>query len=159
MNSERSRQVKLLIIEDDAGKRTAICSHIRSLLGKDVIIVECESLRSGLKEVVMGGHCDLVLLDMSMPGFDVSEDEPAGEEPESFAGQEILAQMKLRGIRTPVAIVTQYKAFAKGTIGLNELVERYKQEYSDFFVGGVYFSTAVESWKKEISEIIGRYKP
>lgn len=151
--------MQLLVIEDDSGKRAAICSHIRSLLGDGTGIAECESLRSGLKEIVSGRHYDLVLLDMSMPSFDVSEQEPAGEEPESFAGQEILAQMKLRGIRTPVAIVTQYKAFAKGTIGLSELVERYEREYPDFFVGGVYFSTAVESWKKEIAEIIARYKP
>jgi CheY-like chemotaxis protein len=150
--------MKLLLIEDEAGKRNAITEHVRSVLGIDAEVVECESLRAGLKELVSGCSYDLVLLDMSMPGFDVSASDPIGGEPESFAGQEIMAQMKLRGLRTPTAVVTQYKAFAKGTIGLSDLVDRYKREYSDFFVGAIYYSTAAETWKREMSELIARYR-
>ena len=126
--------MKILLIEDEASKRAAISKHIVEILGPEAVVVERESLRSGLKEVISEENYDLILLDMSMPGFDVSSSEPIGGEPESFAGQEIMAQMKLRGINTPVAVVTQYKAFAKGTVGLDELVIRFHGDYKDFFV-------------------------
>lgn len=151
--------MKFLLIEDEAGKRSAICNHIQEVLGTEAEVFECESLRAGLKELVSDRLYDLILLDMSMPGFDVSLSDPLGGEPESFAGQEIMAQMKLRGIRTPTAVVTQYKAFAKGSIGLSDLVDRYKREYSDFFVGVIYYSTAAETWKREMADLIARYRP
>ncbi len=151
--------MKILLIEDEASKRAAISGHVKDILGVEARVVERESLRSGLKEVISDEKYDLILLDMSMPGFDVSSEEPIGGEPESFAGQEIMAQMKLRKINTPVAVVTQYKAFAKGTVGLDELVKRFEEDYKDFFVGAIYYSAAVESWKKEIAEIIGKHKP
>ena len=151
--------MKFLLIEDEAGKRSAICDHIQEVLGTEAEVFECESLRAGLKELVSDRLYDLILLDMSMPGFDVSLSDPLGGEPESFAGQEIMAQMKLRGIRTPTAVVTQYKAFAKGSIGLSDLVDRYKREYSDFFVGVIYYSTAAETWQREMADLIARYRP
>lgn len=66
---------------------------------------------------------DLILLDMSMPSFDLT-DQFNSEDPESFAGIEIMSQMKLRDINVPVLVVTQYKSFEKGSVTLEDLIEK-----------------------------------
>lgn len=149
--------MKILLVEDEEDKSIAVAARLTELLGAALRLKSCQSLRGGLHAICEDGSYDLVLLDMSMPGFEPSEDEPGVvEEPESFAGEEILAQMKLRELSTPVVVITQYKAFASGTIGLEELVEKYQKEYPDFFRGAIYYSTAVDSWKKELGEVIAK---
>ena len=66
--------------------------------------------------------------------------------------------MKLRELIYPVVVITQYKAFASGTIGLEELVRKYEAMYPEFFFGAIYYSTAVDSWKKELAEIVAKVK-
>jgi CheY-like chemotaxis protein len=149
--------MKILLIEDEEDKRAAIARQVRTIVGSPLVLTECASLRSGLKEIIEGIRYDLVLLDMSMPGFDASiENDSSAEEPESFAGKELMSQMKLRGICMPVLVVTQYKAFAKGTIGLEELTLQCESEFGGMFCGAIYYSTAVESWKRELLDIITR---
>lgn len=150
--------MKILLIEDEEHKREAIAHQIRCSIGEPLTLVECESLRGGLRAIVSSDDFDLVLLDMSMPGFDSSEGNPEFEEPESFAGREILAQMKYRGINVPVIVVTQYKAFARGTVGLEELTAICEEEFSGIFQEAIYYSTVVESWKKDLELAIQRAK-
>jgi CheY-like chemotaxis protein len=122
------------------------------------VLSECESLRSALKILLKERDFDLLLLDMSMPGFDVSDTEPIGGEPEGFAGQELMSQMKLRGIVVPVVVITQYKAFAKGTVGLSDLIDRFKLEFDEIFLGAIYYSTSAFSWRRELAEYVMRIK-
>ncbi|NMM03546.1 response regulator [Paraburkholderia sp. RP-4-7] len=142
--------MRILIVEDDLDKRKKIVELVESKMADVDEIVERESLRSGLRTIIEDRLFDAILLDMSMPGFDISEDEPSGGAPESFAGEEIMAQMKLRGIKIPVVVITQYKSFEKGTVGLQELVSKFTDEFSDFFRGAIYYNSAIESWKKEL---------
>lgn len=150
--------MKILLIEDEEIKRAEIARQVREFVGNSLTLIECGSLRGGLKEVISGRNFDLILLDMSMPGFDSSGEASAFEEPESFAGKEILSQMRLRGISMPVVVVTQYKAFAKGTIDLKQLTHQCETEFPGIFKGAIYYSTVVESWKKELHEAIQRAK-
>lgn len=149
--------MKILLVEDEDDKSRAISQHLAEVLGDKLELRLCHSLRGGLRAISEANNFDLILLDMSMPGFEPQSGDPAIiEEPESFAGEEILAQMKLRELKSPVVVLTQYKAFASGTIGLEELVRKYEIEYSGFFIGAIYYSTAVESWKKELADTINR---
>jgi CheY-like chemotaxis protein len=148
--------MKILLIEDEEHKRAAIAQQVRECIGEELVIVECESLRGGLRAIISDEQFDLILLDMSMPGFDSTDKNSAFEEPESFAGKEILAQMKFREIYIPVIVVTQYKAFARGTIGLEELTTICSEEFPGIFEGAIYYSTVVESWKKDLLEAIQR---
>lgn len=144
--------MKILIVEDDFDKREKIRFHVESELGLEVEIIECESLRSGLKTIIEGSHFDLILLDMSMPSFDTSDVEPGGGEPESFAGREIMAQMRLRKIFFPVVVITQYKSFEQGTVDLEQLIDEFSSQFKDFFRGFIYYNSAIEGWKKQLSE-------
>ena len=150
--------MKILLIEDEDHKRNAIARQVNECVGSALELVECGSLRGGLRALTSGDYFDLILLDMSMPGFDPSIETPTFEEPESFAGKEILAQMKLRGIKFPVVIITQYKAFAKGTVDLDELKEQCANEFPQIFNGAIYYSSVVESWKRELQEAIQKVR-
>ncbi|MCB5196385.1 response regulator [Deefgea salmonis] len=141
--------MKILLVEDDYDKRERIINHINFVTNNEAAIISKESLRSGLRAVIEEKEIDLLLLDMSMPSFDISAADPLGGEPESFAGYEIMAQMKLRRINTPVVVVTQYKSFENGAVSLDELILGFSKEYS-FFKGCIYYNSATEDWKAEI---------
>jgi CheY-like chemotaxis protein len=148
---------RILLVEDDYDKREKISSFVQSIFAHKIDLVEAESLRSGWKAIVRDGKFDLILLDMSMPGFD-SDTEAGGGDPESFAGAEIMAQMSLRQINIPVIVVTQYNAFENGTVSLDELVRGFELSYSEFFLGYIYYNSAVDSWKSELERFMQMVK-
>lgn len=148
--------MKILIVEDEFDKREDIKSHLNEVIGGCVLIAECESLRSGLKKILTEGGFDLILLDMSMPNFDLEDDDGGGSKPESFAGREIMAQMKLRGISCPVVVITQYKSFEKGTVTLEELLSQLREKFSDFFWGAIHYNSGIEGWKKDLTGFVNR---
>jgi CheY-like chemotaxis protein len=144
---------RILLIEDDSDKREKISSFVQSVVSYKIELIEAESLRSGWKAILRDGRFDLILLDMSMPGFD-SETEKGGGDPESFAGSEIMAQMSLRGIVIPVIVVTQYNTFDNGAVSLDELVKSFYASYPEFFIGYIYYNSALDSWKSELERFI-----
>ncbi len=147
--------MKVLIVEDEFDKREKITSYLYSVFESSQLeIVESESLRSGLKTLLQVSDIDVVLLDMSMPGFDITSDEPGGGEPESYAGKELMSQMRLRNIKVPVIVITQYKKFKKENISLEELTEEFQTQFPDFFMGTIHFSSAVEGWKKSLLDYL-----
>ncbi|HDU8580690.1 TPA: hypothetical protein RG685_000001, partial [Morganella morganii] len=119
----------------------------------EAVIEERESLRGGLKAILSLSDLDLILLDMSMPSFDLT-DEFGSEDPESFAGIEIMSQMKLREINVPVLVVTQYKSFEKGSVSLEDLIEKMTSEFKPFFKGTIYYDSLLEGWKKQLSDYL-----
>ncbi|NBM49855.1 MULTISPECIES: response regulator [Proteus] len=143
--------MRIIIIEDEHDKRKNIKTEVVRIVGDSADILEEESLRGGLKTILTTTKIDLILLDMSMPSFDITN-ETSSEDPESFAGYEIMAQMKLRNINIPVLIITQYKSFEKGSVSVEELIEKMKFNYSDFFKGTIYYNSSLEEWKKQLFE-------
>lgn len=144
--------MRILIIEDDFDKREKIRLHVEDVLKENFEIVEHESLRSGLKAVIQDGLFELILLDMTMPSFNISVDEPGSGDSESFAGAELMAQMRLRKINIPVVVITQYRSFEGGTVSLEDLASEFSSKYSDFFKGYIYYNSAIEGWKKELTD-------
>ncbi|PTN48612.1 hypothetical protein DAI43_29045 [Achromobacter xylosoxidans] len=69
-----------------------------------------------------------------------------------------MAQMKLRGLNSPVVVITQYKSFAKGAVGLEDLEREFSAHYSDFFRGVIYYNSALERWKVELSDYLMKFK-
>ncbi|QKJ15435.1 response regulator transcription factor [Yersinia kristensenii] len=145
--------MRILLIEDEHDKREKIRSQVESLIGPTVVIIERESLRGGLKAILAMNDFDLILLDMSMPSFDLAN-EFGSEDPESFAGIEIMSQMKLRDINIPVLVVTQYKSFEKGSVSLEDLIEKMTKDFKPFFKGTIYYDSLLEGWKKQLSDYL-----
>lgn len=146
--------MKFLLVEDDHYKSKAILEFMRSKY-LDASIELAESLTSGLFKLEEDLF-DLVLLDMSMPSFDVSEKDPRGGVPESFAGEEFLSHMHLTGMSTPVIVVTQYDNFGPDDkqMSLEQLEKSLAKEYCDIYVGSVYFTTKSDSWKRSLNNIL-----
>lgn len=145
--------MNILIVEDQKEKSKDITDHLASIY-KTANIMEERSLRSGLKTLLSSEKFDLVVLDMSMPNFEPTQDDPIGGTPESFAGREFLAQMELRDIEIPVIVLSQYETFEKGQIDLSELGEELKELYPKFFLGTVYYSSANNSWHQDFDSYL-----
>ncbi|MDX4049131.1 hypothetical protein Q6A75_09360 [Aliarcobacter skirrowii] len=147
--------MNILLIEDDKDKSKKIENFLKTIL--DANITERRSLKSGLKELVLaGGSYDFILMDMSMPNFDISMDEPEGGTHENFAGRDLLAQMKLREIDSKVLIITQYDTFGTSynKLSLDELKKQLKDEFSPIYQDTIYYNSAQEDWKNELKKKI-----
>lgn len=146
--------MKILIVEDDYDKKKIVTNYIHEICGIGTEITERESLRSGLMELIKNNDYDYVILDMSLPNFDINEDEPGGGTPESFAGREFMEQMNLRELTCPVIILTQYSSFERGSVSLEDLRNEFSFNYSKFYIGLVYYNAVTDNWKNELAEIL-----
>lgn len=143
---------KILIVEDNQKK----LEKLRSFLNEefvDIDIVEKMSYNSATKEIVLNyNNYNLILLDMSMQTYDISDDESGGE-PEPLAGKNILKQIYLRNIPTKVIVVTMYENFVDGT-RIKQLNEELTEDFSDNYCGYIFFSHTNLEWSKKLKELI-----
>lgn len=152
--------MKMLIIEDDEDK-LKILEEFINVEFPGYAIDTAKSYNSGLKAVIKGkGLYDFLLLDMSMPNYDITPTEPSGGNPESFAGSELLAQMKLRGIRTPTIVVTMFDAFGDNSskVSLEQLVDKLASQFRPTFRGSVYYNPAEDGWRASLKNLINNIR-
>lgn len=142
---------RLLIIEDNEAK----LNRLRQFCEENLSGYEVEDRRSynsALSEVVYNGkQYDLILLDVSMNTYDISPEVSDGEQ-EPLAGSNILRFMKLRKIYVPVIVVTMYESFVDG-IKIDKLDEGFREKYSEFYKGFVYYSLRNEDWIKHLNDL------
>jgi hypothetical protein len=96
---------------------------------------------------------DLIVLDMSLPTFDMGPTESGGR-PQGFGGAELMRHMERSEREMPVVIVTQWERFGKKPkeIGLPELTRSLQEEHPTMFRGLIYFSSSHEAWKNELKK-------
>lgn len=148
--------MSVLLIEDDDHKREKI-QNVISMIFPSIEVDVASSFNGGLKKIIAGKEkYGLILLDMSMPNFDVSPSEPSGGTPESFAGKELLTQMKLRGLSIPTLVITQFDTFgdANKRLSLRELHSQLERDFSPMYKGSIYYNSAQEDWKVQLVEKI-----
>jgi len=148
--------MKILIVEDDENKRNHLTNFIMAEF-PDFEISTAKSYQSGLRALV-GFEYELVLLDMTMPTFDIDINEEGGR-PQAYAGRELLRQMRRRNIETPVLIVTQFDKFGDSTssITLKELDLKLKKEHQDNYLGAIYYNVTFSDWKKELKRHLVKF--
>lgn len=141
----------ILIVEDDENKFQQLSQFITELLPNSIVRI-AKSFHSGLKNIIDGSQ-DLILLDMTMPTYDIEQDEDGGR-PQHYAGREIMRQMDRRSIRVPVIIVTQFDVFGEGTEALtrDQLDQQLLIEHPNTYKGTVYYNVAMDEWKIELSK-------
>ena len=141
---------KILIIDDDIYK----IENIKNLLYKiddsyDVKIKK--ALNPGLKRL-LEDQFDLILLDMSMPVFDLSETKNF----DHFGGVTFLKEMKRKRILTPTIIVTQYEIFGEGsTRKTSSSIDLDCKEQFPNYKGLILYSSTDNSWKESMVKSIG----
>ena len=95
-----------MLVEDEAPKR----EHIQRFLdavGFAIELVFARSVNSALDKLE-SEKPDLLLLDMSLPTFDIGERESGGR-PQGFGGTEVLRQMEMLGLSCPTIVITGYE--------------------------------------------------
>lgn len=145
--------MNILIIEDDEGKRRQLNDFFEDNF-KDIEISTAKSLQSALKCIINSKY-DLILLDMTIPTFDIGMLEDGGR-PRVYGGKDVLSQMARRRIPTPVIMVTMFDRFGKGkeSLTLKELDDKLKSEYPINYKGSVYYNAAYDDWKQILLSLI-----
>ncbi len=143
--------MKILVVDDYEEKLNEIEKFI-ILEFSDFQVNKRRSYQSGLKEILTEEY-DLILLDMSMPTYDISKGEKGGNK-KPFAGKEILRQMQRKKIDSPVIIITQFKTFgeAPNSLSINELNLELKN-FANYIDTVIYVYGNV-MWKKDLKKLI-----
>lgn len=145
--------VSVLLVDDDPNK----ARQLRAFLQEEFPswpVEERRSFQSGLKEALLN-QPDLLLLDMTMPTYDVSGKETGGIE-RRYAGREILRRLQRKRVPTAVIVITQFERFGEGNdlVTLDELQEDLAASFPDAFRGAVFYQAANAEWKSHLREMI-----
>jgi CheY-like chemotaxis protein len=143
--------MRVLIIEDDENKQTQITTLVRQTLESCDILL-ANSYHSGLT-AILSSPPDLILLDMTMPTYDIGLNEDGGR-PQHYAGREILRQMDRRQVVIPVIVITQFDVFGEGPDALTreQLDQQLRKDHPRNYLGTVYYNVASTEWKTELQE-------
>lgn len=140
---------RILLVDDDDYKVSSVKLFLEKHT-KSNIIVE-KALNPGLKRLFKETF-DLILLDMSMPTFDIMETNNFN----SYGGLEFLKEMSRKKNETPVIIVTQYAIFGEGESKktLEAIDEECKNLFNNY-KGVVLYSSTENSWEEILLQTIG----
>lgn len=145
--------MKILIIEDDKNKLQRIKEYLEKE-GEKFTLFFANSYQAGLR-LLETSEFDLLLLDMSLPSYDVTSTE-SGYKFRHFAGREIMEELTFLGKSLPVIIITAFDQF--GEIGsqrtLRQLQEELAQEFKSMYAGVVFYSASEEIWKQQLWALI-----
>ncbi|GJH36316.1 response regulator [Paraburkholderia hospita] len=148
------RQPRVLIVEDEAPKLLHIERFLCSVVN-NLQIVSARSVNSALDELE---HMlpDLLLLDMSLPTFDIGERENGGR-PQGFGGIEILRYMALAELHCPTIVITGYEAFLRETgkhVDLSQMRSELMNEFPDFLKGVLHYNSSYDEWKDSLASVL-----
>ena len=141
---------KILIVDDDHFKRNNIMFLLENMSENFTIINE-KALNPGL--CTLFESCpDVVLLDMSLPMFDLSE----AKNFEPFGGLIFLEEMKRKGALNPTIIITQYEIFGEGPAQRTskEIDDLCKEKFPNY-VGLIVYSSSNNDWKEQLVKMLG----
>lgn len=144
--------MKILFIEDHPLKQTQVCDLIRKSFPETEILVK-NSYISGLKELIRNyNDYDLLLLDISMPNYDISSVDSGGDWM-PLAGKKVLKEMFLREIPTKAIVVTMHGSFDDGT-RIADLDQDLQLEFEENYLGYVFYSQIHSDWQERLTELI-----
>jgi CheY-like chemotaxis protein len=148
--------VNVLLVEDDENKRRQVAAAIRTQV-PNAEVHEARSLRSGRRELETEPHWDLVVLDMSIPAFDITRDESGGR-PQALGGRDLLRHIRRLGLDVPVVVLTQYDAFgdADRTLTLEDLNDLLRREHGPSYLGAIVYNVVFDSWREVFATTIAR---
>lgn len=148
------RQISVLLVEDEEPKR----KHVQRFLDGLSISISlglAASVNTAL-DYLERSCPDILLLDMSLPTFEVGVEESGGR-PQPFGGIEVLRHMVLSDIFCPTIVITGYEAFerAKGSgIDLSQLRRELEQEFPSILKGVLHYNSTYDEWKTELNNAL-----
>lgn len=146
--------LRILLVEDEDPKRLHVMDFIGSCAA-NASIITAKSVNSAL-DALQEETPDLILLDMSLPTFDVGDGEPGGR-PQGFGGIEILRHMTYAGIDCPTLVITGYEAFPREAgrpVDLTQLRQELEEEFPDVFRGVLHYNSTFDEWKVDLKRLL-----
>lgn len=143
----------ILIVDDDAKKMAKLVEFVEEKL-PGTSILRKRSYQSGLKSALLD-RPTLMLLDMTMPTFDVEGKEGGRER--RYAGVHILRQLRRKRSAVEAIIITQFESFGEGDTlqTLDELRKQLLEEFGDgHYLGTVYYQAAGSEWRDALWQLL-----
>jgi CheY-like chemotaxis protein len=144
----------ILLVEDEAPKRGHIERLLRELLPTAQISI-ARSVNAAL-DILEAEKIDFLLLDMSLPTFDIGDRESGGR-PQGFGGIEVLRHMTMAEILCPTLIITGYEGFKResgATVDLAQLRTELVDEFSQILMGVLHYNSTYDEWKHTLREAL-----
>ena len=141
--------MNLLIVEDDLDKLKNLTLFLDTYGEQKGIKVDYtikNSYQSGL-ECILSEAFDLLLLDMSLPNFDMDNETPL-----SKGGELILYEMDVMNISMKTVIFTQHDDFEGES--LESIHDDYINKFYRFYTGYVFYNDIESNWKQELKTIL-----
>lgn len=151
----RPPEIDILLVEDEAPKRQHIERFIDQLFRSATVRI-ARSV-NGAYDAIEARMPDLLLLDMSLPTFDIGDRETGGR-PQGFGGIEILRYMAAIDIICPTIVITGYDAFPRQgdqPVGLADLRGELEAEFPQLLRGVLHYNSTVDEWKIALNRIFG----
>jgi CheY-like chemotaxis protein len=147
--------MKVLVVDDDPNKVKQLRECVSDLLPQ-AEVVHRRSYQSGLKAALFE-RPDIIVLDMTMPTYDVGGKETGGRE-RRYAGQQILRQLKRKMAESRAVVVTQFEQFGEGDqlVTLEELSRNLTQEFGEYFLGTVFYQAGDTHWREVMKQLLER---
>ncbi len=142
--------MKILCVEDLYDK----FKHIqRALIGCEVEITWKANCQDGIIELKNNTY-DYLLLDMSMP---ICDDSKIKDNFDAFAGMLILREIKRKKYQIKVIVITGFDDFERQEeiLTLDELIDKIKVKYADYYVGVVKYDSASMEWQDNLKGYLG----
>lgn len=141
----------VLIIEDNRNKLKQIKMFVKETCA-EASIHDALSYTAGLRRIY-DEKWDLLLLDMSLPVYDMSQQETGGDK-KSIAGKEIMKRMIHRKIYIPTIVITQFDTFGENEISIKSLNDEFKKELDDIWKGTINYEDSTNKWKIELKQLL-----
>lgn len=145
----------ILIIEDDKEK----IRRLIRLFENDKVTVK-ESFQTGVAELKKNaGTFDFLILDMTIPLWEKGNNDLGGNY-EQFGGEKILREIKRKKLFVPTLMFTMFDIFPtqNGTLTHQEIDAIFKQQFQDFFIGSVLFTSDDDSWEIEMGQLMAQHQ-
>lgn len=141
--------MKVLVIEDNPNKLKQIKSFLNEYYDQPQI-EETYSFNGG-KAKLYEEEWDLILLDMSLPTYDITHTEYGGDK-KPVAGKNLMKRMLNRKIFTPVIIITQFETFDDDRISLDSLNQEFNEKFSSIWKGTIFYGN--DDWNIELKKLL-----
>ncbi|MBM1690783.1 response regulator [Sulfitobacter geojensis] len=147
----------ILLVEDEVHKRDELSVYLDEFIVVEKAIDVVQSVREAVVAVENKNY-DLVILDMALPTFTVSEEVLDGGLDQALGGVEVLRTLKTLGQRIKVIIVTQYPDIALDgrRVKLKAAQAALSKKYNQDIKGAVAYKYKSSANRTKMKNILDR---
>lgn len=141
--------MNVVIIEDDPIKADRVRAAVIDSLPSAAVEIY-QSYQTGLR-ALLEHDSDLVILDMSLPTYDPVPNRRQGR-PRPLGGVDIMRKLRRRNRPARVVVLTALENFGTrdAQFTFEELVRMCEAEFSDIFLGAIYYSQSKTNWRDQL---------